>query len=358
MSFQFTRYLYEKKEVMLSLMLGLLNKKESVLFWAYELYYSGFERELIQIIWNVYYDFYAILNISFEKYLSTKLHNLDEKSVASIIQNLMIRSCTVDVFILRQITDHINFNYTYDPNDDTILVILLNTEDYLQISYFVLNTTNILNRFAVILNYFKNRMLILDDKKEIDKFKKAIKIHELRAKNIILLSRVVYYFTLLKNIKQCKNLFICIDPSTINMYETIESIEKSNLKARQILPKARTYSIDDDISLFYLKRDKHDIVKAYRENWEYYASFSPLWLKRIKQYNGRIYENEVIFEDDDIDVFYERYGLDPDEQNQVTQEKSIKQIRKTKTWQEVLSSHKKILTIPDKYLNLLNKLYY
>ena len=357
MPFQFTRYLYDKKEVMLSLMLGLLNKKESVLFWAYELYYSGFKTELIQIIWNVYYDFYAVLNQSFEKYLMMKLHNLDEKSIASIIQNLMLRSCTVDVFILRQITDHIDFNYIYDPNDDTIFEILLNLEDYLQISYFVLNTTNSLKRFKVILNYFKNRMLILDHKKEVDKFEKAIKVHELRAKNIILLSRIVYYFSRLKNIKQCKNLFICTDLTTIIMYETIETNLMKNKKAWQILPIARIYSIDDDISLFYLKRDKHDIVKAYRENWEYYASFSPLWLERIKQYNGRICEKKVIF-DDDIDGFYELYGLDPDEQNQLTQEKSIKEIKKTKTWQEVLVTHKKILTIPDKYLNLLNKVYY
>ena len=45
---QFTRYLYEKDEVKLALILSILNKKEErAEFWAYELYYSGFEQEII-----------------------------------------------------------------------------------------------------------------------------------------------------------------------------------------------------------------------------------------------------------------------------------------------------------------------
>ena len=36
---QFTRYLYEKDEVKLSLIISILNKKEEAIFWAYELFY-------------------------------------------------------------------------------------------------------------------------------------------------------------------------------------------------------------------------------------------------------------------------------------------------------------------------------
>ena len=67
--FQFTRYLYEKEEVKLSLILCILNKKEEAIFWAYELYYSGFKSDLINLFWTIYYDFYYTSNPSFEKYL-------------------------------------------------------------------------------------------------------------------------------------------------------------------------------------------------------------------------------------------------------------------------------------------------
>ena len=52
-SFEFTRYLYEKEEVIYSFTLSLLYKKEEeAFFWATELYESGFTKELYQTIWN------------------------------------------------------------------------------------------------------------------------------------------------------------------------------------------------------------------------------------------------------------------------------------------------------------------
>ena len=71
-SFVFTRYLYEKEEVKLALLFALLNKKDDAIFWAYELYYSGFSDELVELLWKMYYDFYATLNPKFEKYLLSK----------------------------------------------------------------------------------------------------------------------------------------------------------------------------------------------------------------------------------------------------------------------------------------------
>ena len=44
---QFTRYLYEKDEVKVALITSVLNKNcEEAQFWGYELYYSGFKKEL------------------------------------------------------------------------------------------------------------------------------------------------------------------------------------------------------------------------------------------------------------------------------------------------------------------------
>ena len=68
----FTRYLYVKDEVRISLLVSILNKSDDAIFWAYELYYSGFKTELLNLIWKIYYDFFATLNPTFEQYLLKK----------------------------------------------------------------------------------------------------------------------------------------------------------------------------------------------------------------------------------------------------------------------------------------------
>ena len=90
----FTRYLYIKDEVKLSLLMAILNKSNDAIFWAYELFYSGFKHELFQFIWIIYYDFFATLNPSFELYLLKKQSeylskSFEERHISSLIQNLI-----------------------------------------------------------------------------------------------------------------------------------------------------------------------------------------------------------------------------------------------------------------------------
>jgi hypothetical protein len=107
-TFIFTRYLYEKEEVKFALLVELLNKTEDALFWAYELYYSGFIDELTELLWKIYYDFYATLNPNFENYL-IKIFSYDltnhenEKLIFMIINDFIIKPYNVDVFILDQL---------------------------------------------------------------------------------------------------------------------------------------------------------------------------------------------------------------------------------------------------------------
>jgi hypothetical protein len=65
----FTRFLYVKNQVVLSLILSLLKREEECIFWGFELFYSGYKTELLEIIVKIYYDFYAVLNPTFEKIL-------------------------------------------------------------------------------------------------------------------------------------------------------------------------------------------------------------------------------------------------------------------------------------------------
>ena len=73
--FQFTRYLYDKREVEYSLLLSLLSKKESAFFWGYELFHSGLIKDLKMLLYKIYYIFYYSKNYNMEIYFISEILN-------------------------------------------------------------------------------------------------------------------------------------------------------------------------------------------------------------------------------------------------------------------------------------------
>lgn len=380
-NFQFTRYLYEKEEVKISLITSILNKKEDdALFWAFELFHSGFTSDLTRLIWDLYYNFYATMNPGFEKYLSVKMRiqtttecdDNDAKLLASLITNFMIRPHTVDVFILRQMVKQYDFDI--DSQDISEIVNLLEADDFVMLAYLVMNTCDEQQLSSIhlsILTYFNKMGLNLNINHRVDSYEKITSVLEnIINKQTVLLSRIIHYSVLMKKILLGKNLFIQVDLSEIIMYETVEPIFEPRegdllptLPAYKILPMATKFPIDENnyLSLFQLKREKLDIVDAYRSNWEYYASFSPLWQERIKLYNGIIEHDrrKVTFsDDDDLENFYENYGLEPDEQKKETQEKTIQKIKQERTWLSFYNEHKNkgIVVLEEDYLKDMDKI--
>jgi hypothetical protein len=391
---QFTRYLYEKDEVKLSLIICILNKQEESVFWAYELYYSGFKLELIDIFWSIYYDFYYTLNPSFEKYLQTKLkNNLDfdtscENYISMIVNNFMIRPHTMDIFMLKKIVDICDFDnsdiqkYNISGNFEIInseLNSVLRAKDFMMLASLILTgikEEHIIATFKTALDYFVTDIGIkIDIKKIVIEFEKYLnnKYHN-DNKRVILLSRILHYFVVMNNIKLGKNIYVHIEPEDVILYETIcadlkEKDKQTILPARKILPLAKIYSIDNDnyLSLFDLKREKQDIKIAYYYNWIYHSSFSPLWRSRILKHCGRIDEKnkKIIFEeeedsDDNEQAFYDEFGYEPDEQKIDIQNKTIQDIRKERTWLSFYNEHKNngIIEIDDDILNDIDKLTY
>jgi len=373
--FQFTRYMYEKSEVEIALIIAILNKTDDALFWAYELYYSGCITELIELLWKIYYDFYATLNASFEKYLYNKLKSgiIDAQVICSIINNFMIRPYTIDVFILRQLVKQLDSEVDeHDQINDLLL-----KEDFISLAYFILNaSTTSVDTITNAIEFFNHAGLSLNSAHEINSYNKITKVIPFINPHTVLLSRVMHWFVLFKKLKLGKNLFVHTDPTEIVMYETIltDLTPQGNtskypllpiLQARNILPQAAIYSIDqyNYLSLFKSKRETNNIVQAYNYNWEYYASFTPLWQRRIKKCNGVIDHNSksITFEDeDDMEKFYTHYGLDTEEQPTRIQEKSIKPIIKEQTWTGFYNKHKKtgIVDIDTEYLNELECIEY
>ena len=87
-----TRYLYNKEYVEYSLFLSLLERdKEEALFWTYELYFSGFKKETMYLMWKFYFTLYSAFYVNLETQLYEKTNMwLDDMSNDKIIGNIVI----------------------------------------------------------------------------------------------------------------------------------------------------------------------------------------------------------------------------------------------------------------------------
>ena len=210
----FTRYLYIKNEVEISLLSAILNKKnDESLFWAFELYYSGFTNDLLYLIWRIYFEFYATLNPTFEAFFLIKekeakeaikenniVDSIDDNNdtimpvfIATIINNLLIRKYNTDVFFLREITMNLEMETPYMP-----LLECFSTNNYETIAHYIVETDD---------DDFKNQQKIVDVAQEyfttkglnmklFKSWKKtSTSVNPVNSK-LIILSRIMHYYKL------------------------------------------------------------------------------------------------------------------------------------------------------------------
>jgi len=103
----FTRLLYIKDEVKYSLLVALTRKTDidEVLFWTYELYYSGFQEETMGYILKIYADFFEILNPNLKKFIQKKNEEWKRASdpavIGTIVRNMVGRPCSTAAFITK-----------------------------------------------------------------------------------------------------------------------------------------------------------------------------------------------------------------------------------------------------------------
>jgi hypothetical protein len=354
----FTRYLYLKDEVKIALLLSILNKSDDAIFWAFELYYSGYKNELFAFIWKIYYDFFATLNPSFATYLTKKLASkeIEDRVVSSIIQNLLIRSFNTDIFLLRTISEC--FELDVENEVEYNLERILEKKDYRQLATYILTNKEQketdLDMYKRVLNYFK----LTNQQKPIKDFINSVSTNII-SKKVILLANILSLISFDKDQTKKVNFYVRVDPEEVVQYETIESSDK--LKPYGILKVACVCQIDKHAfqNLFQSFRNKYNkkelkekytelasraIFEKYCEKWLYHAAFSPIWFDRIKSYRGYIdyQKNEVKFIDDNWEeAFYNKYNLEPDEQSLQTKENALgKDIKCKNTWQQFFLKYK------------------
>jgi hypothetical protein len=313
-----TRYLYVKEEVVVAILTSMLDNEPVAIYWAYELYYSGFEEETIEIIFKIYYYLFASLNPDMELYLFEKLAewrtspSTNAYVINDIMQTLLIRPYDTDVFLLHRMAVYLD----YDADISCLNMSAMSNMDLA--AYFV----------------------ALKD--ECDSLVPAICAHYGCAdwsivcpfpllKPIVLLSRCIA--TQNKN-ERCLPLYIKTKPADALKYETRDiSPPYMALKTVCLQMDPNHYLAIFDVQ----RRTSPSAIKIYHQCWLMCASYSPVWMARIVAYGGSIVANKIVFaEEEGEEAFYERYGYEPEEQTMEVQRRNIPPIMEGKTWSQLV----------------------
>ena len=382
-----TRYLYLLDEVKYSLLTSLLKGKDfqECLFWLSELYYSGFQEETVQFIWKTYYDFYSIHNPKLEVYLHKK-HLLWSQSevgvcgdgnivhIVNMIRNMFGKKICPKVFILRQSLElyRINKPQHLPSYRGKKPKWLLESETYQPVYYnllqalhkkhwihFLLYLVQLVNKGAdlplissVIHQYYKNKR---EKKvKKINKNKNRFYSNGLHA-ILVLVMRMEGAQDI-----DTRRLFIIANQEDLDFISHLNYVVSPIWKT---LPQKRKYQIHDNVCSFNLERFSDTIKGDIREllwyNWEYYASFAPLWKKRLELFQGVVDHNkrQINFPTDELlENFGEKYGYEPDEQSLAVQENGVLKMQK-KTWRiwydDIFADFPPIIPLQGKEMSLV-----
>jgi len=265
-----TRYLYSKSEVIASLCMALLDRnKDEALFWGYELYFSGFDEETFGILSQIYESYYRLVNPKLASYLwrmtmewndDRTLHHI----LGSIIVNMIFRQASlISVLVQREID-------VYHANAELT--------DELELIDYIMNG-------AVIPD--EKRIRIMFTVSDIEPYVNPV--HE-KGKGWKILRERCRYTPRRYAIDIMASIPI---PLTINdtvvMQSIISGIDLNCVSGTDIL-----------------------------QNWTYFASFSPVWRERLREFGGKQnHETMMIeFSDDELfEQFHCLYGYEPDEQD-------------------------------------------
>lgn len=87
-----TRYLYNKSSVILSLRNAIHDRSyDQAVFWGYELYYSGFQKETIAVLLDIYKKRFSTNHPKLGLYIRKKIAEKKDECIATIVKNLTMK---------------------------------------------------------------------------------------------------------------------------------------------------------------------------------------------------------------------------------------------------------------------------
>lgn len=121
-----TRYLYIKEDVMASLIVSILSKDvDQALFWACELYCSGFYEQTTRLVYSIYNQIFRPKNPNLHKLMNELCGRWKEglHIVGTMVRNMTVtmRDYTLTYFVLREINPPIDIHIKPEPKIQIIL---------------------------------------------------------------------------------------------------------------------------------------------------------------------------------------------------------------------------------------------
>lgn len=356
----FTRYLYLLDDARHALVGAILEReKEQALFWAYEIYFSGFYDELVTTLWECYYNFYAVDHSVIEATISKKQSAVVEDTdrelfVSTFVLTMVFRQHNIDVFLLREIGKRVTFE---DETKDSFRQLLV-SRDFEMIAQYISNNT-------------PTKKACQDLSKEAQSYFQEMNItktpllrkltHPTIAPHHLLLVRIMQYYTYLVQIsdaqegataKQEKKVLIVT--GTPDLAKKYGSDNEAKYTTTDLRKRLNAMHLPSPITSNYagvVKPNQHaNALDAFRANWMVPCiTHTPLWKDRFTSYGARLDTDGVLkwASDDKEEEFYEKYWYDQDEWSKKDQERHIPPITATSLTDFVAHKHSGLYT-PDK----------
>lgn len=346
MSIVLTRYLYFLDECYYSLLFAITNKHtfNEVVFWASEIYFSGFKKGLIEFIWKLYYDFYAIQYPKYERKIEAKTKDLqqsnDFKDCLYLLNLLYYSKVDHEVFLKRMLhakapschyigrspswLKDMCIEYDLTKKEQRYLRSI-NKNKMQNILYYIyiIKKGQEQRIYNITVAYFKKIRGLPLTPKSLDSISYKNKKHIIIA--------LICYLNKDEHLIQKK---LILKKFSFDMGSVMRHHAEPCKRLRKTLTFKRNYSINHLIGLFSLKRNLHkDYKDIMRQQWEFYAFQSPIWQNRFNRFHAKpnMYSRQMDFINDDmLEEFYENYNYEPDEESLETQEKSIIDIDEAK----------------------------
>lgn len=343
---------------------------------------------VFHLLWRIYYDYYYSLNPKFESYIRKKQtlwetnkrenknknnENVEYRGIEDpifyIIKNMHIMKHNADLFMIRQIYSYTDLCQThmvkfkrkgrlptylkdYDKQYHDIFYWIFKKK-WINICYYLKrllnkNDTDAYDIYKNIITFCSN-VIIMNNKESNelnDVYDKNWECNKYSDLNHFILKTIYHFINENINIdhnyyQKSKNIYVCPLKEDIELtikhmtqFDEIPTNKEGDILTYKILSYKRSYPLYDEIGSFNLERfniTHSDYKKLHYYNWEYYASKSPIWKRRILKYNGKFCNEtkKIIFENDpDLEEFYKLYGYDFDEQSLQIQNLSLLEIKK------------------------------
>lgn len=121
-----TRYLYNKLEVKHTLFVSILEHNiEESLFWAFELYYSGFYIETFEFILKVYTEIFKSENEDIEPYINSCIEKWNEKNDPIYFGNLIATLCTRQFNLINFCKDYFHVKGKQEVSKKSNMIVSL-----------------------------------------------------------------------------------------------------------------------------------------------------------------------------------------------------------------------------------------